>query len=431
MKIVVIGLGKLGYPMAEFLSSSGYSINCYDKNEKAILKSIQDKSYFKYENGLQKFASNGNKLVFHSNIQEALKESDICFITVPTPSKSDGSFNNDHICKVLDDLAVLLKLRKGSKNPYVININSTVSPRSFEDTLIPYLEKKGFKNEVDFSFLYNPYFVALGDVIKGLENPDVILIGQENKYSLDLLINIYKKIYNEENLLKILPVNLNEAELTKLLVNTYLTLKISFSNMVKDLVRDIKNVNTKKILDIVGSDTRIGKKYLKSGGPFSGPCLPRDNHALDFFSKSMNKKNYLTTASIKTNQFTLDMLKNDLLELKNLGHKNIIFAGIGYKSNTSSFEDTYILSLMKYATSINLDVFYFDKYIDLKIKEGIRIDEDKINDYSDLLFLSYEDRTFNKIVNNFKGYTYDIWYQVDGNMVFNKSSDFKKIRKTD
>ena len=97
MKLAVIGLGKLGYPMAEFLSSSGYSINCYDKNEKTISKLIKNKTYLKFENGLKNLISNGNKLVIHSNIQEALKESDICFITVPTPSKSDGSFNNNYI----------------------------------------------------------------------------------------------------------------------------------------------------------------------------------------------------------------------------------------------------------------------------------------------------------------------------------------------
>ena len=266
----------------------------------------------------------------------------------------------------------------------------------------------------------------MGDVIKGLENPDLILIGQDNEDALILIKNIYKKIYSEENFLKILPVNLKEAELIKLLVNTYLTLKISFSNMVKNLVSDMKDVNIKNILDVVGSDTRIGKKYLKSGGPFSGPCLPRDNQALDYFSKMINKKNYLTSASIKTNQNTLENLKIDLLKLKNLGFENILFAGIGYKSNTDSIEDTFVLSLIRYASSINFNVFYFDKYIDLEIKGVKKVGEEMINDYSDLIFLPYEDKTFHKIANNFKGYVYDIWHQVEGPRVFNKVSNFKK-----
>lgn len=426
MKVSVIGLGKLGYPMAEFLSSSGYSINCYDKNEETVLRLINNESYLKFESGLKNFVSNGNKLIFHLKIQDALNDSEICFITVPTPSKSDGSFSNDYILQVLDDIAVFLKSRKGSKNSYIININSTVTPGSIENELISYLEKKGFKNNIDFTFLYNPYFVALGDVIKGLENPDLILIGQDNKDALKLLKDIYKKIYSEDNFSKILPVNLKEAELIKLLVNTYLTLKISFSNMVKDLVKDMNDVNIKNILDVIGSDTRIGKKYLKSGGPFSGPCLPRDNHALDYYSKLMNKENHLTSASIKTNQYTLEMLKSDLLELKNQGFKNILFAGIGYKSNTESIEDTFIISLIEYASSINFNVFFYDKYIDLKINEATRVDEEKINDYSDLLFLPYEDKAFHKIVNNFKGYVYDIWHQVEGPKVFNKISNFKK-----
>ena len=160
MKICVIGLGKLGYPMAEFLSSSGYSINCYDKNEKLLLELIQDETYLKFEIGLDKYKNNGNKLHFNLDIFDALKNTDICFITVPTPSKSDGSFTNEFIFKVLDELAVFLNSKKDNKNPYVININSTIMPGSIEDELIPYLEKKGLKKDIDFTFLYNPYFVA-------------------------------------------------------------------------------------------------------------------------------------------------------------------------------------------------------------------------------------------------------------------------------
>ena len=143
------------------------------------------------------------------------------------------------------------------------------------------MENRELKNNDDFAFIYNPYFVALGDVIKGLENPDMVLIGCENFYARQKILDLYKTIYDFE---KYTLLNFGEAELTKLLV-TFLTLKISFSNMTKDLAEKMNNIDPKKILNAIGSDSRIGKKYMQPGGPFSGPCFPRDNQALLNFSK--------------------------------------------------------------------------------------------------------------------------------------------------
>ena len=160
MKISLIGLGKLGYPMAEFLSSSALSINCYDKNEKLVLDLINGRNYLEFENGLRNYINNGNKLNFHLKIQDCLKGSSIVFITVPTPSNKDGSFSNKYIIEVLDEISTYLKKNK-QENPYLININSTVSPGSIKKYFIPYLENKGLKNTEDFALIYNPYFVAL------------------------------------------------------------------------------------------------------------------------------------------------------------------------------------------------------------------------------------------------------------------------------
>ena len=427
MKICVIGLGKLGYPMAEFLSSSGYSINCYDKNEKLLLELIQDETYLKFEIGLDKYKNNGNKLHFNLDIFDALKNTDICFITVPTPSKSDGSFTNEFIFKVLDEVAVFLNSKKDNKNPYVININSTIMPGSIEDELIPYLEKKGFKKDIDFTFLYNPYFVALGDVVKGLENPDLLLVGSNNHFASSLIEKIYNRIYKKDIITNL---NFNEAELTKLLVNCYLTLKISFSNMIKIITKDKSEVNLKNILNAIGKDERIGKKFLQAGGPFSGPCLPRDIQALNFFSTKNSYVNSITNASIETNKDVTNLIKSEFSEFKRLKFKSIIFAGIGYKANAPSFEQTFVLDLINYADSVGLKVFYFDEYIKQDIAKAKRISKNEINNFSNLLFLPYKDEKFNQII-NFKGYIYDIWYQIYYDNIIRSSKDIKANKVKD
>lgn len=427
MKICVIGLGKLGYPMAEFLSSSGYSINCYDKNEKLLLELIQGETYLKFEIGLDKYKNNGNKLHFNLDIFDALKNTDICFITVPTPSKSDGSFTNEFIFKVLDEVAVFLNSKKDNKNPYVININSTIMPGSIVNELIPYLEKKGLKKDIDFTFLYNPYFVALGDVVKGLENPDLLLVGSNNHFASSLIEKIYNRIYKKDIITNL---TFNEAELTKLLVNCYLTLKISFSNMVKIITKDESEVNLKNILNSIGKDKRIGKKFLQAGGPFSGPCLPRDTKALSFFSTKNSYVNSITNASIETNKDVTNLIKSEFSEFKRLKFKSIVFAGVGYKANTPSFEQTFVLDLINYADSVGLKVFYFDEYIKQNIAKAKRISKNEINNFSNLLFLPYKDEKFNQII-NFKGYIYDIWYQIDYDNIIRSSRDIKANKVKD
>lgn len=407
--------------MAEFLSSSGLSINCYDKNEKTVLKLIQGEHDLKFEKGLENLRSNGNKLVFKLNILDALKDTDICFITVPTPSNSNGSFTNKFILQVLNEISDNLKLRKDIKNPYIININSTIMPGSIDNELIPFLEKKGLKNNVDFTFLYNPYFVALGDVVKGLENPDFILLGSENKFATEKISQIYNKIYKKNLITKL---NFKESELTKLLVNCYLTLKISFSNMVKIINKDNKGVDLKNILDAIGSDTRIGKKFLQAGGPFSGPCLPRDTRALNFFSKNNSYVNSITNASIKTNEDSINLIKSELSKFKSLKFNSIIFAGVGYKSNTPSLEETFILDLISYANSIGFKVYYYDDYIQEPIDKAVRIRKNEINKFSNLIFLPYVDQKFNSLT-KFKGYIYDIWFQLYDDNVIRSSNDVK------
>ena len=201
MSICVIGLGKLGYPMAEFLSSSGESINCYDINEKHVLSLSKGESYLEFENGLEKFSKNGNDLNYFLKLEDSLKNTDICFVTVPTPSDEKGSFKNEFILKVLDQISDYI-ITDGKRNkPYIININSTVMPYSFKEVFVPFMKQKGLIDSKDYSFIYNPYFVALGEVVKGLENPDIVLIGNNSKQALNHLISIYIKIYDNENVI--------------------------------------------------------------------------------------------------------------------------------------------------------------------------------------------------------------------------------------
>ena len=352
-----------------------------------------------HEENLVDFKEYNGNLKYFDNIQSSFEDTAISFITVPTPSKLDGSFSLDIIKLILDEMGVYLKRNKNNSDPYIINICSTVSPYSCENELIPYLENKyDLKEGVDFVMVYNPYFVALGSVVKTLLNPDFVLIGSRNKENIQKLLNIYSAIYSKDIKFKFL--TLTEAEITKVFVNTFLTLKISFSNYVQLLSSEDKKLSTSNILDAIGEDKRIGKAFLQSGLPYGGPCLPRDNHAVIDFANKLNIESTLNKSSeIVNNYFTSALFEQiDYLVKNNI--KKISFAGFGYRSNTDCVDGSVSLKLIDYCLENNCEVLLYDFYIKetyKNLKKYLYFEQLLSN--SDIIFLPYKDKKFNQLLN--------------------------------
>jgi len=410
MIITTIGLGKLGYPMAEFLSSSGSTVKVYDKNESYIKKLSSNKIEF-YENGLSKYKDNGNKLIFCDSISEAITHSSIIFITVPTPSKKSGDFSNEFILNVLKDISKSLKKSK-NKKPVIININSTVSPGSFENEFVPFMTNEGLKINEDYCFVYNPYFVALGNVINNLENPDMVLVGTSSIYAAKTMNKFYQSIYDHPN---IKMMSLQEAEITKLSLNAYLTLKISYSNSLVNSVKENPNIDPNRILDAIGSDKRVGKKFIMPGGPFAGPCLPRDTYALKNHFETTKSSSVLLDTINKINEDTLNTIFRDFKKLNSkYGFKKFGFLGLGYRPNTSNIEDSFALKLFDLCNGEGFEVAYLDHYLDHGLRKNQLFDEKDLVGFSDVLFLSYIDFKNKNLLNEDlykKTILWDIWYQ--------------------
>ena len=424
--ISVIGLGKLGYPMAQFLSSSGAKINCFDKDRELVQELKKNHGEHLYEIGLNNLVNNSNDLIYHNNISDCINDAEIIYITVPTPSKLDGSFSNEIILEILDEVAdVILKTKKS----YIININSTVQPGSIESEIIPFLENKGLNNNKNFYILYNPYFVALGSVIRNLEEPDYLLIGSSSIYAAKKITKFYNTLYKNP---KIRLLKFKEAELTKLLVNTYLTTKISYSNFVKNVCKNFDDISDLRVLESVGLDARIGTKFMLPGGPYSGPCLPRDNLSLKKFCLDNNIQNSFSDEVQKINNDTIENLYKVISNLKNQYKiKSFGFLGLGYKSNTQCYEESYSIKMMKFLESLNIKVFYYDPYLTEKFSATKVKSFEELCLNSEIIFLSYIDQHFNPIIQvKHEKNIWDLWYHFSDsrfNRVYHKVSDFKKF----
>lgn len=282
--VSIIGLGKLGCSMAAGMASRGLNVIGVDVNRHAV-DAVNAGRAPVQETGLgEMISANQERIRATLNTEEAVMESDISFVIVPTPSDERGAFTLQYASYAFKALGQALRKKDGY---HVIVLTSTVLPGATRVGLLPILEKEsGKKCGPDFGLCYNPEFIALGSVIRDFLNPDFYLLGQFDERSGDLLESIHNQV--SENEAPVKRMSIENAELAKISVNSYVTMKISFANMLADFCENIPGGDVDVVSDALGMDKRIGRKYLTGGFGFGGPCFPRDNVALNFMGKALD-----------------------------------------------------------------------------------------------------------------------------------------------
>jgi len=360
MNITVIGLGKLGSCLAAMLAENRYKVTGVDTNKKTI-DLINSQKAPVNEPGLSEVIKKAGK-----NLQACvydkgeIETAELIFVIVPTPSKKNGKFSLEYISKACENIGERLKKSK-QKYPVIV-ITSTVLPGDCEKHLIPILEKmSGKKCGKDFGLCYNPEFIALGSVIKDMKNPDLVLIGESDNKSGDILEKVYKKIV--ENGAPIKRMNIINSEIVKLSINTFVTTKISYANMLTQICHNTSGADIGTITDTIGTDKRIGKKYLQGGGPYGGPCFPRDNKAFVKMASEKNVDAFIAKATDKMNNTHIDFILN-VVQKSSSKIKSIGLLGMSYKPGTPVIEES---SGIKLATSLlkkKYKVFFYDKLVE-------------------------------------------------------------------
>ena len=273
MKIGVIGAGRLGLCFALLCEQAGYDVIASDVRDNYI-NSLKKKVVESSEPDVLDLLVTSNNIEFTTSNQAVIEASDVIYTLVATPSTPQGDYDVSSVWNVVEDLK---KVPNGSGKSFVVGC--TTNPGDCE-------EFKYALTEVGVDVFYNPEFIAQGSIIKDLRNADMVLIGGDRNETYDQLCELYNRI--QVTLPKISIMSLTAAELVKLAVNCYLTTKISYANMVGEVMtlaglgEEINNV-----LDAIGADSRVGKKYLKYGYGFGGPCLPRDNRAFAAYAKKV------------------------------------------------------------------------------------------------------------------------------------------------
>ena len=274
MNIGVIGLGKLGCSMFAAFAASGNTVYGYDIN-KITRINLRNKLKPVEETSLQEELNKGFKnYKVVEKASEVIENSEVIYVIVPTPSLEDGTFDTKYLENVIQNL----KDVNCSCKDKLLVITSTVLPGDTRSNLISKLRDEN--NQISkINFCYSPEFIALGSVLHDLKNPDFLLVGEESLYSANNHIAAMMTIVNDQNI-PIRRMSIESAEMAKIAINSYITSKISFANAIGLTADSIENCCSNDVLSAIGSDSRIGNKYLSKGLGFGGPCFPRDNRAI-------------------------------------------------------------------------------------------------------------------------------------------------------
>ena len=328
MKIGLIGAGRLGICLALLIEQEGYHVIASDMREDYI-KDLQNKKINTTEPQVEEILEHSINLEFTTDNRKVIRESDIIFTLVQTPSLEDGSYDVSAVWEVVEDIK---KEMGGIANyPKSFVVGCTTNPGDCDQF------KDALPESVDV--YYNPEFIAQGSIIDDLRHADMVLLGGQGKHSKELE-HLYYRIQNGFKAANVHTMSTRAAELTKIAVNCYLTTKISYANMLGQVLsKSNLDGEIDTVLNAIGSDSRIGNKYMRFGFGFGGPCFPRDNRAFASYATQVGVEHNIGTTTDNFNDAHAAFLKEWAIK-KNIKDLPFLFDYVSYKPDTDILEES-------------------------------------------------------------------------------------------
>jgi UDPglucose 6-dehydrogenase len=308
------------------------------------------------EPGLQELIDqNRQRISATQDFHQAVNETDVTFIIVPTPSGKDYFFTNKYVVEAIQRVGTALR---GKAGYHLVVVTSTVMPGSTDGEIRKALENaSGRSVGSQLGLCYNPEFIALGSVVRDMLRPDMILIGESDEKAGQILEDIYKS--STESNPEIHRMNCVNAELTKISVNTFVTTKISYANMISDMCDHLPGADAHVVNRAVGADSRVGKKYLKSAVGYGGPCFPRDNKAFAALGRRLGARCDLAEATDLINDHQLVRMM-DAVEANIVQGGTVAVLGLSYKPHTGVVEAAHGVLLAERLAEAGHCVVVFD-----------------------------------------------------------------------
>ena len=353
MKLCMIGTGYVGLVSGVCFSDLGNDVICVDKDKDKINLLLQGKIPI-YEPGLSELVVKNLKnkrLSFSTNLQKSVRDSDIIFICVGTPTKKNGSSADlSQIYNVAKEISL-------SINKFKIIITKSTVPVTTGDEIEKIIAKKNTKKK--FSIVSNPEFLREGEAIRDFSYPDRIVVGSNDKKSNRILKNLYNPLISKGA--KYLNTSRRAAELIKYASNAFLATKITFINEIANLCENT-GINVEDISIGMGLDKRIGSRFLRAGPAYGGSCFPKDTKAIISTADKFKSNLSVIKSVVKSNENRSNILLKRVQQILNnkIKNKKISFLGVTFKANTDDMRDSSSLVMIPSLSKKGAIIKYYD-----------------------------------------------------------------------
>ena len=362
MKIAVVGTGYVGLVTGTCFAETGNNVTCVDIDVNKVNK-LKNGEITIYEPGLEKlFLRNlkEGRLHFTTNLAEGIKDAAIIFLALPTPPGEDGSADLKYILGVADDLGKIM-------TDYKVIVDKSTVPVGTSEKVQEAIAKNA---KVDFDVVSNPEFLREGVAVDDFMKPDRVVIGTASEKAKKLMGDLYAPFVRQGN--PVIYMDERSAELTKYAANSFLAVKISFMNEIARLCEKM-GADVDMVRRGIGSDERIGKRFLFPGIGYGGSCFPKDVQALVQSSSAVNYDFEILNAVMKVNEEQkLHLIPGIKKYFKNnLKGKRFALWGLAFKPNTDDIREAPALYMIEALTKEGATVCAFDPEAMKNVKEDI------------------------------------------------------------
>ena len=353
MKITMLGAGYVGLVSGACFSEFGFNVLCVDKDNDKINK-LKNNIIPIYEPGLEdlvKKNSSANRLSFSNNINKNIKEADVVFIAVGTPTRrGDGHADLSYVYEAAKQIAENL-------NGYTVVVTKSTVPVGTGNEVKNIIKKTN--PDADFDVVSNPEFLREGNAIEDFMRPDRVIVGCETNKAKDIISAIYKPLYLIET--PILFTDLKTAELIKYSANAFLAVKISYINQMADLCEKV-GADVHDVSRGIGLDKRIGSKFLHPGPGYGGSCFPKDTLALVETSRTNKTNISIVETVVKYNQQRKQDMANKIIGILKSDYENkkVSILGLAFKPETDDMRDSPCLEIIPRLQEKGIKISAFD-----------------------------------------------------------------------
>ena len=342
MKLTVIGTGYVGLVSGTCFAEMGNDVICVD-NDKNKIDGLNSGKIPIWEPGLEEMVqrnTEGGRLTFTTDIKAAVEKSDICFIAVGTPPDEDGSADLQYVLAVAKDIAKYM-------NGYKVIIDKSTVPVGTADkvaaTIQEVLDERGAKHK--FDVVSNPEFLKEGDAINDSMKPDRVVVGTDSEECAELMRELYTPFARSHE--KLIIMSVRSAEMTKYTANAMLATKISFMNDIANLC-ELTGADISEVRHGIGSDSRIGYKFIYPGVGYGGSCFPKDVKALIKMAEGIGTKTRVLQAVEDVNDDQKSVLVHKVKKHFGEDLSGLTFAvwGLAFKPKTDDMREAPAITII-------------------------------------------------------------------------------------